>query len=78
MYLKLSLFTFIKSTGKDGKKVILKVLSVLKTPLKLGITFLHLRKHQTLKLFMLLPLLQQEIMQVNVGIRSLDVFSVAG
>jgi hypothetical protein len=62
MYLKLSLFTFIKGTGKDNKEAVLKVLSVLKTLLELGIPFLHLHKHHTLKLLALLPLLQQKIM----------------
>ena len=63
--------------GKNSKKAVLEVLSVLKTLLELGITFLNLQKHPTLKLFTLRPFLEQEIVQINVGIGFLDTFSVA-
>jgi len=61
-YWKLCLFTFIKSMGKNSEKTVLKVLIVLKTPLKLGITCLNLQKHQTMKLFVLPPIHEQEIL----------------
>ena len=64
-----------KGSMKDVKEVILEGLCAFKTLHKQGITFLHLRKHFTLKFLPLLPFFHHKLVKIK-GADLFDAFCI--